>query len=77
MKTVLCKAIVGVRVGSRVPKTLPSGAEIEISRRSSRGRIEISWNGSSFSVFREDLLGACEVSDMWRVSLLRERQRGA
>jgi hypothetical protein len=32
------------------------------------GRVDVEWNGQCFSVFREDLLDACTVDDVVRVS---------
>jgi hypothetical protein len=63
MTTVLTKPLVGVLNDTRITATLPSGAKVEISERSPSGWAEISWNGSWFSVFREDLLDACTVPD--------------
>jgi|HubBroStandDraft_6_1064221.scaffolds.fasta_scaffold549759_1 hypothetical protein len=58
MKVVLTKPVVGVQLDTRIEETLPRGSEIEVSQNSPRGWVEISCNGSSFSVFPEDLLDA-------------------
>ena len=68
MRTVLIKPVVGVQIDTRIAETLPCGALVELSERSPKGWVEIFWNGSWFSVFREDLLDACCVDDIGRIS---------
>lgn len=58
-KTVLRKPVAAVQLGTRITETIPSGAEIEVSHNSPRGWVEISYQGSWFSVFRDDLRDAC------------------
>ena len=59
MKATLTKSVIGVQPDTRIAETLPSGSEIEVSQSSPRGWVEISCNGSQYSVFPDDLLGAC------------------
>jgi hypothetical protein len=69
VRVVLVKPIVGVQKDTCIAETLPCGACVELpSRCAEEGLANISWNGSCFSVFREDLLDACTVDDVWRVS---------
>jgi hypothetical protein len=64
MTATLTKPVVGVQLDSRIAETLPCGAVVEVSQTSPRGWVEISWNGSWFSVFRDDLLDACAIDDV-------------
>jgi hypothetical protein len=61
MKITLTKSLMGVQPHTRIAETLPSGAVVEVSPISLRGWVDISWNGLSLSVFREDFLDACSV----------------
>jgi len=61
MKATLIKPVVGVQLDTRIAETLPLGAVVEVSPTSPSGWVDISWNGLSLSVFREDLLDACSV----------------
>jgi hypothetical protein len=68
MKAVLNKPVVGVQLDTRIAETLPSGSEIEVAENSPNGWADISCKGSSFSVFRQDLLDACSVDDVQRIT---------
>jgi hypothetical protein len=65
VKTV--RPIVGISRATHLKETLPGGATIEFQETTHRRRVLIFWNGSAFIVFREDLMDACEVRDVWKI----------
>jgi hypothetical protein len=73
VRTVLIKPVLVVQNETRIAETLPCGALVELSKSSPTGWIELSWNGTWFSVFREDLLDACSADDVWRISSVSHR----
>jgi hypothetical protein len=68
MKSMLMKPLVGVLLDTRIEETLPSGSEVEVSDSSPRGWVEISCNGSQYSVFPDDLLDACSLDDVGNIT---------
>ena len=69
MTIVLTKPVVAVQNDTRVAETIPRGASVVVSSNSPSCWAEISWNGLWYSVFREDILDACSVGDLWQVNL--------
>jgi hypothetical protein len=67
MNAVLTKPLVGVQQGTRVTKTLPMGAVVELSSDLLGGLVDLDWNGLCFWVYRDDLLDACSVADVGRI----------
>jgi hypothetical protein len=69
VQAILTKPVVGLQRNRHRIATLPSGAVIELHNHADRvGLVDVEWNGQRFSVFREDLLDACTVDDVVRVS---------
>jgi hypothetical protein len=69
--TTLSHPVVGVQSDTRIAVTIPTRAVVEVSETSPRGWFDVTWNGATFSVFREDLLNACPVGD---VGVLMDRR---
>jgi hypothetical protein len=62
------RPIVGISKATHLKETLPAGATIELQDApQDRRRALILWNGSTLTVFREDLMDACEVRDVWKI----------
>jgi hypothetical protein len=71
VQAILTKPVVGLHRGRQRIATLPSGAVIELHDHADKvGLVDVEWNGQCFSVFCEDLLDACTVHDVVRVSFI-------
>jgi hypothetical protein len=76
VKATLIKPVVGLDNTTRIAETIPAGAVVEVSEDSPAGWLEISWNGSGCSVFRDDLLDACSPAEASKIAAIPTNSGG-
>ena len=69
MNVILQQQVLGFQRNTRIAETVPGGAVVEISRSSPNGWIDFSWNGSDYSAYCDELLKACTVEEVSRLTL--------
>jgi hypothetical protein len=64
----LGKPIVAVPVGTTHTTTLPTGASVEVQQNAQTTLVRVKWQQEYFVVHLPDLLDACRVEDVGRIT---------